>query len=124
MIEFSLKATYYKLAKQFEISKDFEKAIEYYEKSGAHVKEVPRMLMNANEFDLLEDYVRRANDKAVYKWWGQYLESEQRVDEAMDYYKKGEDFASLVLSYARALINFIGENLCTTGELPWCKRNL
>ena len=33
----NLKNTYYKLAKQYEISKDFENAIAYYEKSGTHM---------------------------------------------------------------------------------------
>lgn len=84
------------MAKQFEISKDFEKAIDFYEKSETHKKEVPRMLMNAGEIGLLEEYVTRANDKELYRWWGQYLESQQRIDEAMAFYKKGEDYASLV----------------------------
>lgn len=32
----NLKNTYYKTAKLLEISRDFEKAIEFYEKSGTH----------------------------------------------------------------------------------------
>ena len=92
----SLSTTYYKMAKQFEISKDFEKAIEYCEKSGTHKKEVPRMLLNSGEIAILEDYISRANDKDLYKWWGQYLESQQRIEEAMSFYKKGEDYADIV----------------------------
>lgn len=49
----SLKTTYYKIAKQFEITKDFDRAIDYYEKSETHAKEVPRMLMNAGEIQYL-----------------------------------------------------------------------
>jgi intraflagellar transport protein 140 len=39
------KTTYYKLAKQFEVSREFETAIKYYEKAGTHKKDVPRMLL-------------------------------------------------------------------------------
>ncbi len=31
-----MKNTYYKTAKLLEISRDFEKAVEFYEKSGTH----------------------------------------------------------------------------------------
>lgn len=95
----SLKTTYYKMAKQFEVSKDFERAIEYYEKSETHKKEVPRMLMNAGEFGLLEEYIGRNTDKELFKWWGKYLESQMRIDEAINYYKKAEDYASLVTTF-------------------------
>src|SRR5688572_16516700 len=93
----SLKTTYYKMAKQFEISKDFERAIDYYQKSETHKKEVPRMLMNAGEWPRLEEYILLHNDKELLKWWAQYLESQQRIDEALNYYKKAEDYASIVL---------------------------
>jgi intraflagellar transport protein 140 len=85
------------MAKQFEVSKDFEKAMDYYEKSETHKKEVPRMLMHNGEFELLEQYVARQNDKELYKWWARFLESEQRIEEAMEFYKKGDDQASIVI---------------------------
>jgi len=88
------------MAKQFEISKDFEKAIEYYEKSSTHKKEVPRMLLNAGEVELLEEYISRANDKDLYKWWGQYLESQQRIEEALAFYKKGEGYSEIVIDFS------------------------
>jgi Predicted N-acetylglucosaminyl transferase len=92
----SLKTTYFKMAKQFEISKDFERAIEYYEKAGAHQKEVPRMLLQAGELDMLQKYVESAQDKTLNKWWAHYLESQSRIEEAMRYYKLAEDYSSLV----------------------------
>lgn len=44
----NLKNTYFRTAKMFEVSNDFEKAIEYYEKSDNFKKEVPRMLLEHN----------------------------------------------------------------------------
>lgn len=84
------------MAKQFEISKDFERAIEFYEKSETQKREIPRMLMNAGEFALLEDYIARTTDKEMFKWWAKYLESQSRIDDAINYYRKAEDYASLV----------------------------
>ncbi len=92
----SLKTTYYKIAKQFEISKEFEKAIEYYEKSGTNIQEVPKMLLNAGELQQLEQYINASHEKSLYKWWGQYLESQGRLEEALKYYKQAEDFADMV----------------------------
>lgn len=91
-----MKTTYYKIAKQYEISKDYDRAIEFYEKSGTHAKEVPRMLMNSGELQYLQRYVEESQDKGLYSWWAQYLEANGKIDEAMKYYQMGEDFASIV----------------------------
>lgn len=93
----SLKTTYYKMAKQFEISKEFDKAIDLYQKSGTHHREVPRMLMNAKEFGLLEDYVTSSSDKELHKWWAQYLESQGKIEDAIKYYRQSEDYSDLVI---------------------------
>jgi intraflagellar transport protein 140 len=100
----SLKATYFKMAKQFEISKDFDRAIEYYEKSGTHHREVPRMLMNAKEIQTLEEYVVSNSDKGLKKWWAQYLESQGRIEEAIKYYKESEDYSDLVNIFDETLM--------------------
>jgi len=92
----SLTTTYYRMAKQFEVSKDFDKAIEFYEKSKTHKKEVPRMLMNSGEVEKLESYILEQNDKDLYKYWGHYLESQQNIDDAVAFYKKAEDYADWV----------------------------
>jgi len=41
----------------YEVSKNFEKAIIYYEKSGTYKKEVTRMLFENKEFERLEKYI-------------------------------------------------------------------
>jgi intraflagellar transport protein 140 len=41
----NLKNTYYNAAKFYEASNRFDQAIEFYEKSNTHIKEVPRMFM-------------------------------------------------------------------------------
>ena len=92
----SLKSTYYKMAKQQEVSRNFERAIEYYEKSDTYRKEVPRMLMNANEFGLLEKYIESSSDKELYKWWGQYLESQGKIQKALEYYESGKSYSNIV----------------------------
>ena len=91
-----LKTTYYKMAKQFEVARDFQKAIEFYEKSGNHLKEVPRMLMQAGQMQKLEEYIIETKDKELYKWWGQYLESQGKTQNALEYYQEAESFSNVV----------------------------
>ncbi len=52
-----MKTTYYNAAKNYEISKDYEKAIEYYEKSNTFRKEVPRMFLEVGDTESIEKYV-------------------------------------------------------------------
>jgi len=47
----NMKTTFYKIAKQFEVARDYESAIDYYEKSGTYIKEVPRMLLSGGKLD-------------------------------------------------------------------------
>ena len=55
-------STYYKYARNFEVSKEYDLAIKYYELSGNAVKEVPRMYLEADELLLLEDYIGLKKD--------------------------------------------------------------
>lgn len=41
----NLKNTYFNTARLLETERNFEKAIEFYEKSGTYVKEIPRMFL-------------------------------------------------------------------------------
>jgi intraflagellar transport protein 140 len=41
----------------YEVSKDWDNAIAYYEKSGTFRREVPRMLLEARETERLEEYI-------------------------------------------------------------------
>lgn len=78
----NLKNTHFRRAKFFEISKNFDEAINHYELSGTHVTEVPRMLLEASELEMLEDYVHERQEKELFKFWAQYLESNNRFEQA------------------------------------------
>ncbi|KAL4454946.1 hypothetical protein ABPG74_006328 [Tetrahymena malaccensis] len=92
----NLKNTYYRTAQMYEVSNNYEQAIVYYEKSGTHVKEVPRMLLEAGQIDLLDRYIVNKNEKALYKWWAQYQESNYRIEQAVKFYKQSEDYDQMV----------------------------
>ena len=62
----NLKNTYYRQAKDYEVLKDFNKAIEYYELSETHQKEVPRMLIENQELGMLEDYILAKRDEKLF----------------------------------------------------------
>ena len=59
-------------------------------------REVPRMLMNANQMELLENYIEEKKEPELYKWWAQYSESQGKFDLALKYYKLADDMSSLV----------------------------
>lgn len=82
----NLKNTYYSAAKYYEAASNFENAIEFYEKSGTHCKEVPRMLLEAQRLSDLETYVNRKQEKELYLWLGQYKESIGELEDAVKYY--------------------------------------
>ena len=52
---------------------NFRGAITYYERSGTSKFEVPRLLFE--DWNALEGYVERSEDKALKRWLAQYLES-------------------------------------------------
>jgi hypothetical protein len=54
------------------------------------------MLMNANQLELLENYIEEKKEPELYKWWAQYSESQGKYDLALKYYKLAEDMSSLV----------------------------
>ncbi|XP_069036914.1 intraflagellar transport protein 140 homolog isoform X2 [Lepisosteus oculatus] len=89
-----LRATYYSYAKHLESMGELSLALEYYEKSDTYRFEVPRMLLE--DLSALEDYVKKMKDKSLYKWWGQYLESQSNMEEALRYYEFAQDYLSLV----------------------------
>jgi intraflagellar transport protein 140 len=91
-----LKTTHYHFAKYLESVGDVDNAILHYEQSGNARTEVPRMLFDNDRIDDLEDYVHKSDDKLLLKWWGAYLESNERYEKACKYYKKSGDFLSLV----------------------------
>ncbi len=60
----NLKNTFYRYAKFLESEGEYEKAIVFYQKSGNHGFEVPRMLMGHP--DLLSKHVEKSEDSVSY----------------------------------------------------------
>lgn len=54
------------------------------------------MLMCTNNIKMLEQYVEEKKDKELYKWWAQYLESQEKYDQSLNFYRLAEDFSSIV----------------------------
>jgi len=92
----NVKNIYYQMAQHFEQSKDFEMAIDSYVKSNTHAREVPRMLYKNGMFPRLEQFIEEKQEPDLFKWWAQYKESKNDIEEALNYYQKAEDNASLV----------------------------
>ena len=65
-----------------------------YELAKCHGYEVPRMLYDAGMLDELEQYAIRSGEKQVYTWWAQYCESNERYDQAFQFYKEAGDVFS------------------------------
>ena len=55
------------------------------------------MLLEANLIEELERYIQDRNEKILFKWWAQYLESNNRLELAVKFYKQSEDFDQMVL---------------------------
>ncbi|XP_049758868.1 intraflagellar transport protein 140 homolog isoform X2 [Elephas maximus indicus] len=89
-----LRTTYYNYAKHLEASADCNLALSYYEKSDTHRFEVPRMLVE--DLQSLELYINKMQDKVLWRWWAQYLESQAEMDTALRYYELAQDYFSLV----------------------------
>lgn len=92
----NLKNIYYQMAQHYEQSRDFELAIDNYVKSNTHAREVPRMLYKNGMFSRLEQFIEERQEPELYKWWAQYNESKNNIEEALNYYQRAEDHASLV----------------------------
>lgn len=65
------------------------------------------MLMCCNKIKILENYIEEKKDKELYKWWAQYLESQEKYDQALNYYKLADDFSSIVNTKNRNKFFFI-----------------
>jgi intraflagellar transport protein 140 len=89
-----LRTTYYNFAQHSEASGDLPAAINAYEKSDTHRTEVPRLLYD--DPSDLEGYVLKSKDRALHRWWAQYLESTGDMDNALQFYDAAHDYVSLV----------------------------
>lgn len=92
-----LRTTYYSYAQHLENSANRSRALSYYEKSDTHRFEVPRML--SEDLQALALYIDKMKDKALWRWWAQYLESRAEMDAALQYYGLAQDYFSLVRIY-------------------------
>jgi intraflagellar transport protein 140 len=92
-----LRTTCYNYAKFLESTGNFVEAIKFYERSNTHRFEVPRML--GDDIEKLQIYINNSQDKALSKWWAQYLESSGNLDMALQYYQSAKDYLSLVRVY-------------------------
>ncbi|XP_077862626.1 intraflagellar transport protein 140 homolog [Saccoglossus kowalevskii] len=92
-----LRTTYYNYAKHLEAKGDINGAIPNFEKSDTHRFEVPRMLFD--EPQALEAYIMKTKDKALRKWWAQYMESTGEMETSLQFYEAAQDFLSLCRVY-------------------------
>lgn len=74
----------------------YDKAVLHFVKSNTHWTEVPRMLTKHDQFEKLMKFVESQADPEIYKWWGTYLESQNKIDSALTAYKKAQDHGSIV----------------------------
>ena len=84
-----MKNSYYNAAKFYEAQSKYDLAIEFYEKSNTYLKEVPRMLLEANKLKELTEYIESKQEKKLYTWLGQYNESVGNINEAIRLYELG-----------------------------------
>ena len=82
----NLKNIYYQMAQHFEQSKEFEAAIDNYVKSNTHAREVPRMLFKNGMFERLEQFIEERQESDLFKWWAQYNESKNNIEDALYYF--------------------------------------
>jgi intraflagellar transport protein 140 len=101
-----LRATHFAYAKHLESMHDYLGAIRHYEASDTHRFEVPRMLFDAQKTADLEIYVNQKQDKALFKWWAQYCESNGSYIKALQFYERAQDYLALVRCH------------CYRGDLP------
>jgi len=92
----NLENTYYRIAEHYDRINDIEKAIEYYKLSQCGSREIPRMLVQKNRLDLLENYMGKGEDKKTLSWWATYLESQGDLEKALLHYKNALDYSNMV----------------------------
>jgi intraflagellar transport protein 140 len=91
-----LENTYYRIAEHYDRINDIDKAIEYYKLSKCGSREIPKMLVQKNRIDLLENYMGKGEDKKSLIWWGTYLESQGEQEKALATYKKASHYSNTV----------------------------
>ncbi|XP_077980431.1 intraflagellar transport protein 140 homolog [Glandiceps talaboti] len=114
-----LRTTYYNYAKHLEAKGDINGAIPNYEKSDTHRFEVPRML--CDEPQALEAYIMKTKDKALRKWWAQFMESTGEMETALQFYEAAQDYLSLCRVYCYCGNTDKAAEICNeTGDRAAC----
>ena len=54
------------------------------------------MLTKMNMIDRLQSFIQSLKDPALYKWWAQYLEAQEMIQDALNFYREAQDFGSCV----------------------------
>ncbi|GAB1610026.1 hypothetical protein Ahia01_001288500, partial [Argonauta hians] len=114
-----LKCTYHSYAQHLHNSGQLQDAINNYRKAGTHYYEVPKMLYSRPK-ELLE-FVQKSKEKSLYKWYAQYKESMEDLDEALKYYDIAQDYLSLVRVYCFQSDMKKASSICNdTGDRAAC----
>lgn len=54
------------------------------------------MLTAMNQIDRLQQFIVGQREPALNKWWAQFLEAQDNVQEALEFYREAKDFGSCV----------------------------
>lgn len=114
----NLKLTQYKAAQNYEMHKNFEEAIKYYDLSETGSEEVPRMLLANKKYERLSTYAEASNDNKVYSFQGQVFQQNNRIEDAIKYYQKAEDIGSIVRIQLEKGDIPAAETLCNSSSDP------
>ena len=94
-----LQNTYFRIAEHYEKLDQIDDAIKYYKLSNCGDREIPRMLISKNKFDLLKTTL--SESKTSLLWWASYLESQNDMANAMEYYIKANDTKNIIRLYLK-----------------------
>ena len=97
----NLQNTYYRIAQHYEQIGDIEEAIKYYKLSGSGNKEIPRMLINLNFIDKLEETLNEDGNPESLLRLASYFESQENLESAMNYYQKADDIQNVIRLYLK-----------------------
>ena len=92
----NLQNTYYRIAQHYEQIGYIEEAIKYYKLSGSGNKEIPRMLINLNYIDKLEETLNEEGNPESFLRLASFFESQEDLEGAMEYYKKADDIQNII----------------------------
>ena len=90
------KALHYQWARSLERDGNVTGAMEHYTEADCHRFEVPRLLHHLEKVSELQEYISKADDKELWKWWAALMETHGRFPDALHYYKQSGDTVAAV----------------------------